>query len=99
MPLRNSGLALAAYDRAVREDQTFSFTVEAAPLKLHAPATTFEKQSARTSQTLQASLPVAPPPPPPPPGCGAGLVFAYHTETGTRHRIATLSAYLPPVAS
>lgn len=59
MPLRNSGLALAAYDNAVGEDQTFSLTVEAALLKLYAPVTTFEKQSARTSQTLQASLPVA----------------------------------------
>lgn len=57
MPLRNSGLALAAY--AVGEDQTFFLTVEAALLKLYAPVTTFEKQSARTSQTLQASLPVA----------------------------------------
>lgn len=57
--LRNSGLALAACDNAVGEDQTFSLTVEAALLKLYAPVTTFEKQSAHTSQTLQTSLPVA----------------------------------------
>lgn len=44
---------------------------------------TFEKQSARTSQPLQASLPVARRPPPStlplPQGCGAGLVLLYHT--------------------
>lgn len=61
MPLRNAGLVLAAYDYAVGKDHKFSFTVWADLLKLLGPSDDFEKQSAHTSQSLQASLPVIPP--------------------------------------
>lgn len=53
----------------------------------------FEKQSARTSQSLQASLPVAPHSPPL--GCRAGLVLAYHTETGPQLYLL-ICLLLPP---
>lgn len=63
MPLRNAGLVLAAHDYAAGKDHTFPFTVGADLRKLKASVTPFEKQSARTTQSVEASPLCRNPPP------------------------------------